>query len=757
LLNIVGNGRVGIGTTAPAELLEVSGAVRLGSTSNTNTGTIRWTGSDFEGYNGSGWQSFTGGGSGSGWTVDADTVSLTTDTDLVGIGTDSPEFKLSLTNDGGILAEGEFHSGRTLTKSGAGARLIWYPRQAAFRAGDVGDDVWDAANIGDCSVAMGFGTKASGYTSIAMGYRSVADNHRAIALGDESTASAQNSVAIGLLTEATGEASTAIGTYADATGQYSTAIGVQAKASGDRSISLGEWADAAGDNSTAMGYFTYAGAPYSTAMGYFTVASGMNATALGDSTRADSYTSVAIGRYNVGGGSSYTWNYYDPLFEIGIGTGDMERANALTVLKYGYVGIGTATPTEPLEVNGGIKASGLSVTGGIVTSNLRVTDSPVTGYVLTADASGNATWQPDATYGTGWKLVGNAGTTPGTYFVGTTDNQALEMKVNSARAMRLEPHATSPNIIGGHQENSVTSAIYGATISGGGASGSANSVSGSYGTVPGGLSNSAQGDYSFAAGRRAKALNDGSFVWADATDSDFSSVLDNEFRIGASNGLTVISSNDSYAGCFDNQNGDGDGVFVITDVSKGPSWGALSAFNIGTSPAIYASAALAGYFSGNVTVTGTVSKGGGSFKIDHPLDPENMYLYHSFVESPDMKNVYDGVIELDSKGEAWVALPDYFEALNRDFRYQLTCIGGYAQVYIAEKINDNRFRIGGGNPGMEVSWQVTGIRQDAFANANRIPVEEEKNRDEVGRYLHPEAFGFSNVMSVDYDNKMKRK
>nr|HID13009.1 hypothetical protein [Anaerolineae bacterium] len=147
------------------------------------------------------------------------------------------------------------------------------------------------------------------------------------------------------------------------------------------------------------------------------------------------------------------------------------------------------------------------------------------------------------------------------------------------------------------------------------------------------------------------------------------------------------------------------------------------------------SAGWAGFFDGHVKVTGSVFKAGGSFKIDHPLDPENKYLYHSFVESPDMKNIYDGIAMLDESGEAWVKLPDRFEALNRDFRYQLTCIGGFAPVYIAEEISGNRFKIAGGKPGMKVSWQVTGIRYDPYAEAHRIPVEENKPPEERGTYL----------------------
>jgi len=146
-------------------------------------------------------------------------------------------------------------------------------------------------------------------------------------------------------------------------------------------------------------------------------------------------------------------------------------------------------------------------------------------------------------------------------------------------------------------------------------------------------------------------------------------------------------------------------------------------------------------FSRDVHVNGTLSKAGGSFKIDHPLDPANKYLSHSFVESPDMKNVYDGTVVLDDDAGAWVELPDWFEALNRDFRYQLTAVGAPApNLHIAEKIVGSRFRIAGGSPGLEVSWQVTGIRRDTYANAHRIPVEEDKPAGEKGTYLHPELY-----------------
>jgi len=147
-----------------------------------------------------------------------------------------------------------------------------------------------------------------------------------------------------------------------------------------------------------------------------------------------------------------------------------------------------------------------------------------------------------------------------------------------------------------------------------------------------------------------------------------------------------------------------------------------------------------GSIRGNFSVGGVLSKGSGTFEIDHPQDPKNKILRHSFVESPEMKNVYDGILVLDEDGEGKVELPGYFEALNRDFRYQLTPIGSAAPgLYIKSKIRKGIFIIGGGKPDQEVCWQVTGVRQDAFAQRHPIIVEEEKGANK-GAYLHPEAF-----------------
>jgi hypothetical protein len=223
-------------------------------------------------------------------------------------------------------------------------------------------------------------------------------------------------------------------------------------------------------------------------------------------------------------------------------------------------------------------------------------------------ANGTVTCEADdsGTLGDFWSRTGNSGTTPGTHFLGTTDAKALELKVNSARALRLEPKSDSPNVIGGYSGNSVGWG-WGATIGGGGSSGSANQVVAAYGTVgggsdntasgghatvsggagnealgdwttvggghlnkahnslatvgggtnneavgwyatvPGGRANTAGGEYGFAAGRRAKANHQGSFVWADATNADFASTLANQFLVRASGGLRLARGSSTYS------------------------------------------------------------------------------------------------------------------------------------------------------------------------------------------------------------------
>ena len=183
----------------------------------------------------------------------------------------------------------------------------------------------------------------------------------------------------------------------------------------------------------------------------------------------------------------------------------------------------------------------------------------------------------------------------------------------------------------------------------------------------------------------------------------------------------------------------GDGVKGVTSAANAAGVAAFHLTNQG--PGIFAQGAPAGLFNGDVTINGRLRASVKSFVIDHPLDPANKYLSHSSVESPDLMNIYSGEAVTDSEGNATVTLPDYFEALNRDFRYQLTVIGKFAQAIVASGIENNHFTIKTDQPDVKVSWQVTGIRQDASARALPTRVEEEKPAAERGLFLHPEHYG----------------
>lgn len=164
--------------------------------------------------------------------------------------------------------------------------------------------------------------------------------------------------------------------------------------------------------------------------------------------------------------------------------------------------------------------------------------------------------------------------------------------------------------------------------------------------------------------------------------------------------------------------------------------------------------------SGNVSIGGNLSVGGAitastkDFMIDDPLDPDNKYMYHAAVESSEVMNMYTGNATTDAAGNAVVQLPAWFEVLNRDFRYQLTVIGQFAQAMVASKIQASRFTIKTDKPNVEVSWQVTGVRQDSYAKAHPLVVEQEKPAAERGYYLHPELFGQPESKGITYAHRL---
>jgi hypothetical protein len=168
----------------------------------------------------------------------------------------------------------------------------------------------------------------------------------------------------------------------------------------------------------------------------------------------------------------------------------------------------------------------------------------------------------------------------------------------------------------------------------------------------------------------------------------------------------------------------------------------------------------AGYFFGPLHVTGALSKGSGTFLIDHPLDPENKLLRHSFVESPENLLIYRGKVRLDAGGQALVEMPDYFRALTKESEatIHLTSVGrpfltGY------EWRSDGVSFLAYGEPSREVSWMVMADRDDPVIRQLARPVEEDKGPDnklcDRGELLYPTAYGYPESMGKDYRERMK--
>jgi hypothetical protein len=241
---------------------------------------------------------------------------------------------------------------------------------------------------------------------------------------------------------------------------------------------------------------------------------------------------------------------------------------------------------------------------------------------------------------------------------------------------------------------------------------------------------------------------------------------------GGRNGVLGVSKEDGGVAVFGwNRAINGFGVYGYADATTGANYGlygqtdstdgygvygfasATSGTNYGVYGSTNSSDGYAGYFVGDVYVNGDFASTSKSFKIDHPLDPANQYLYHYSVESAERLNQYTGNVTLDEDGQAWVELPAWFEAINADIRYQLTCIGGFAPVYIAQEVQDNRFQIAGGQPGLKVSWMVTAVRNDPYAQQHPPVVEQDKPEAERGTYLDPELYGQPEEMGTHYQQQ----
>ena len=270
-----------------------------------------------------------------------------------------------------------------------------------------------------------------------------------------------------------------------------------------------------------------------------------------------------------------------------------------------------------------------------------------------------------------------------------------------------------------------------------GAGGNAiNAFGGSAGNGNGGIGVLTAGG--FGVGTSVDSGNGGAGVAATGGDSEFFFGGDGVDATGGAGGTGNNFSSTSGQGVVGTG---GQGGFQEADGTGGMFFGGTAGGFGGIGIEVFQGSDIAGFFSGDIVVTGAISAGTKDFKIDHPLDPANKYLSHASIESSEMINIYSGNVTTDAEGDAQVRLPDWFETVNTDFRYQLTVIGQFAQAMVSSRVSGHQFAIKTDKPNVDVSWQITGVRQDAFAKAHPLVVEQAKNAHERGFYLHPELYG----------------
>lgn len=406
-------------------------------------------------------------------------------------------------------------------------------------------------------------------------------------------------------------------------------------------------------------------------------------------------TGVTAGTGLTGGGKSGS-------VTLSIAPNACAKGQALTALPFtcaGFATTGTNTFTGDQTVNGEVNISG----------SLRAEDVSITTDVVAAGEVSGASAKFAGAVATGAQTV--------------TGNVTVAGNVSVAGDITATGATSVITGVAGSFAVSNATQVLSVTQSGGGAGIVAKSTTGEAvdGTSSDGI----------AIAGTSTAGSDG--VGVGGTASGTGSIGVN----GISTGGRGVQGNSDVLGGVVGMSTTGDGVAGVTCTGcSGPA----GVVGIGK---------LAGSFSGNVGVSGDFAVTGvKAFHIDHPLDPANKYLNHFSIESNEVLNTYSGNVTTDNGGMATVELPDYFEALNTNYRYQLTVIGQFAQAIILREIENNSFIIKTDKPSVKVSWQVTGVRSDANLKLHPMAVEEEKLDTERGYYLTPQAFGQPDEKSI---------
>lgn len=434
----------------------------------------------------------------------------------------------------------------------------------------------------------------------------------------------------------------------------------------------------------------------------------------------------------------------------------------------GNVGIGTGSPVYRLQVEtniGDVAIAGYNtaisgVNAGVYGQSVSTLGSGVFGRALASTGATIGVWgRSDSSSGTG--VLGSVAATTGVHYgvrgqVQSSSFDSAGVFGQATAGWGVRGLSNTGTGVYGQAAATVgtTYGMYGQTDS--------NSGVGVFGTATStsGLTYGVRGENSSSAGR-------GVYGWAIATSGTTYGVYgqsDSTAGTGVLGWATSVSGfshgvwgrNDSSMGkgvygWATATSGAAYGVYGQSDSTSGRGVYGWASATTGTVYGVYgeSSSPSAGYgvfFINRLAGTGTKS-----FQMDHPLRPETHYLNHFCAEGPEPYNIYRGTATLDARGEAWIQLPDYYEAINRDPTYHLTPIGAsMPNLYVAVEIQGNRFKIAGGVPGKKVSWEVKAVRNDLWVQRYGYQAEPEKPEEHQGKYLHPELYGQPKERGVHY-------
>jgi hypothetical protein len=377
-------------------------------------------------------------------------------------------------------------------------------------------------------------------------------------------------------------------------------------------------------------------------------------------------------------------------------------------------------------------------------------------------------WQRLLNGNTAWLTTGNAGTNPTNNFIGTTDNQAFVFRTNNTERMRLLANGQfvvnnaapfAGDIFSSYAAGTNYAVNAYATGSGAGVysqnTSTGFSIVSVHNSTGGNLiaSNTATG--TGRAGEFQTLNTTGTAITLFATNQSTNAGTTHSAIWGQSSGtrgivgLSLLANNNSigingqYIG-----GGNIDAIGVLGLANSNVNWG-YGVFGQGNWRALYG--------NGNFAVTGTKA-----FQIDHPFDPENKFLLHYCLESPEVLNMYRGTITLDENGDAYIELPNYFNAININFSYHLTPMGAsMPNLYIAEEINQKGiFKVSGGIPNKKISWTVYAERNDEWIKQNPFSksIELDKKPHEKGKYLRPELYNQPNDKAIfNFEEKEQQR